>query len=152
NMGHIAGGQGRFLTGLPRTPAEGARFPGYLQEHAAARGAVRREPNPPPPDGAGAAYHGGESPQRSAGCSRALWRPSSQKRNDDCTQRQARMQRARVWLEGLQAPSRRPFRTYGKAHRAGMEVLQREGAERWLRIRVETDVEETFRQVGPGWP
>jgi hypothetical protein len=31
-------------------------------------------------------------------------------------------------------------------------VLQREGAERWLRVRVAAAVEETFHQVGPGRP
>jgi hypothetical protein len=31
-------------------------------------------------------------------------------------------------------------------------MLQREGAERWLCVRVEADVEESFRQVGPGRP
>jgi hypothetical protein len=33
-----------------------------------------------------------------------------------------------------------------------VEVLQREGAERWRRVRVEAAVEETFPQVGPGRP
>src|SRR5262249_56675379 len=83
---------------------------------------------------------------------RVFWYRSSQKRDEDCAQRQARLERARAWLVGLQAPGRRPFRTYGQAHEAGTEVLQREGADRWLRVRVEADVVETFRQVGPGRP
>jgi hypothetical protein len=62
------------------------------------------------------------------------------------------MERARAWLEGLQAPGRRPFRSYSQAVQAGQEVLQREGAERWLRVRVAAAVAEDFRQVGPGRP
>jgi hypothetical protein len=62
------------------------------------------------------------------------------------------MDRARAWLEGMQAPGRRPFRAHGQACRAGVEALQREGAERWLRVRIEAAVEETFRQVGTGRP
>ena len=62
------------------------------------------------------------------------------------------MERARAWLEGLQAPGRRPIRAYAQALQAGQEVLRREGAERWLRVPVEAEVEETFRQVGPGRP
>src|SRR5262249_16139171 len=77
---------------------------------------------------------------------------SSQKRDEDCGQRQARMERARAALEGSQAPGRRPTRAYAEALRAGQEVLRRERAERWLRVRVETEVEEDFRQVGPGRP
>jgi hypothetical protein len=62
------------------------------------------------------------------------------------------MERARAWLESVQAPGRRPIRAYAQALQAGQEVLRREGAERWLRVRVEAEVEETFRQVGPGRP
>jgi hypothetical protein len=152
NLGHIAGRQGRFLTVLPRTRAEDAWFRGYLQEYAPAWREVHREPNPRRRDGPDVVYDGVESPQRSAESYRVLWYRSSQKRDEDCTQRQARLERARAWLAGLQEPGRRPFRTYGQAHEAGTSVLQREGADRWLRVRVEADVVETFRQVGPGRP
>jgi hypothetical protein len=152
NLGHIAGRQGRFLTVLPRTRAEDAWFRGYLQGHVPAWREVRREPNPRRRDGPDVVYDGVESPQRSAEGYRVLWYRSSQKRDEDCAQRQARLERARAWLVGLQAPGRRPFRTYGQAQEAGTQVLLREGADRWLRIRVEADVVETFRQVGPGRP
>jgi transposase len=152
NMSHIAGRQGRFLTVLPRTRAENNWFRDSLQGHAPAWREVCREPNPRRRDGPDVVYDGVESPQRSAEGYRVLWYRSSQKRDEDCAQRQARMERARAWLEGLRAPGRRPFRTYSQAHRAGLEVLQREGAERWLRVRVEAEVEETFLQIGPGRP
>jgi transposase len=152
NLGHIAGRQGRFLTVLPRTRAEDGWFRGYLQEHALAWREVHREPNPRRRDGPDIVYDGVESPQRSAEGYRVLWYRSSQKRDEDCAQRQTRLERARAWLEGLQAPRRRSFSTYGQAHRAGVDVLEREGAERWLRVRVEVEVVESFRQVGPGRP
>jgi hypothetical protein len=59
-----------------------------------------------------------------------LWYRSSQKREDDAAARQGRLERARAWLDGLQAPGRRPFRRYGQAYQAGVAVLQREGAQR----------------------
>lgn len=152
NMSHIAGRQGRFLTVLPRTRAEEDWFRGYLPQHPPAWREVRREPNPRRQDGPEVVYDGVESPQRSAEGYRILWYRSSQKREEDAAQRQARMERSRAWLEGLQAPGRRPFRGYGQAYRTGQEVLQREGAERWLRVRVAADVEEEFHQVGPGRP
>jgi transposase len=152
NMGHIAGRRGRFLTVLPRTRAEDGWFRGCLQERAPAWREVRREPNPRRRDGPDIVYDGVESPQRTSEGYRVLWYRSSQKRDEDCAQRQARMERARSSLEALQAPGRRPIRAYAQALRAGQEMLQREGAERWLRVRVEADVEETFRQIGPGRP
>jgi transposase len=152
NLSHIAGHQGRFLTVLPRTRTEDGWFRGYLQQHTPGWREVRREPNPRRQDGPDVVYDGVESPQRSAEGYRILWYRSSQKRDEDCAQRQARMERARAWLEGLHAPGRRPFRSYSQANQAGQEVLQRVGAERWLRVRVAAAVAEDFRQVGPGRP
>jgi hypothetical protein len=152
NMSHIAGRGGRFLTVLPRTRAENDWFRGYLQVQAPAWREVRREPNPRRQTGPDIVYDGVESPQRTAEGYRVLWYRSSQKREEDCAQRRARMERARAWLEGSQAAGRRPIRAYAPALQAGREVLQREGAERWLRVRIEADVEESFHQVGPGRP
>ena len=152
NMGHIAGRRGRFLTVLPRTRSEDGWFRGYLQEHTPAWREVRREPNPRRRDGPDIVYDGVESPQRTSEGYRVLWYRSSQKRDEDGVHRQSRMQRARAALEGMQAPGRRPFRTYIQALRAGQEVLQREGAERWLRVRIDVEIEEDFYQLGPGRP
>jgi transposase len=152
NMGHIARRKGRFLTVLPRTRAEDGWFRGYLQEQAPAWREVRREPNPRRQAGPDIVYDGVEAPQRTSEGYRVLWYRSSQKRDEDGAQRQARMERARAWLERLQAPGRRPIRAYAQALRTGQEVLQREGAERWLRVRVEAEIEEDFRQVSPGRP
>jgi hypothetical protein len=55
-------------------------------------------------------------------------------------------------VAGLQAPGRRPFRSYGQAHQAGVEAIAREEAQRWLRVRIEVEVAEVFRQVSPGRP
>jgi len=152
NMSHIADRHGRFLTVLPRSRAEDSWFRGYLAAHEVAWQEVRREPNPRRPEGPAIVYDGVESPQRSQEGYRVLWVRSSQKREEDQAQRQARMARARAGLEGLQAPGRRPFRTYGKALRAGQAVLEREQASRWLRVRVEAEVEEEYRQTRPGRP
>jgi transposase len=152
NMAHIAGRGGRFLTVLPRTRAEDGWFRGYMQEQTPAWREVRREPNPRRQARPDIVYDGVEAPERTSEGYRVLWYRSSQKRDEDCAQRQARMERARAALEALQAPGRRPVRAYAEALRAGQEVLQREGAGRWLRVRVETVVEENFRQIGPGRP
>jgi hypothetical protein len=152
NMSHIADRQGRFLTVLPGSRAEDGWFRGYLQEHELGWQEVRREPNPRRRSDPDVVYDGVESPQRSQEGYRVLWYRSSQKRDEDRAQRQARLTRARAWLEGLQAPGRRPFRTYGKAYRAGQAVLEREQAGRWLRARVEAEVQEEYRQTRRGRP
>lgn len=151
-MNHIADRRGRFLTVLPRSRAEDGWFRGYLAGHELGWEEVRREPNPRRQDGPDIVYDGVESPQRSQEGYRVLWYRSSQKRDEDRAQRQARMARVRAWLEGLQAPGRRPFRSYAKALRAGQAVLEREQASRWLRVCVEAEVAEEYRQVRPGRP
>jgi transposase len=152
NMGHIADRQGRFLTVLPGSRAEDGWFRGHLQGHELDWREVRREPNPRRQGDPDVVYDGVESPQRSQEGYRVLWYRSSQKRDEDRAQRQARLTRARAWLEGLQAPGRRPFRSYGKAYHAGQAVLEREQACRWLRVRVEAEVQEEYRQTRPGRP
>jgi transposase len=152
NMGHIADRQGRFLTVLPGSRAEDGWFRGHLQGHELDWREVRREPNPRRQSDPDVVYDGVESPQRSQEGYRVLWYRSSQKRDEDRAQRQARLTRARAWLEGLQAPGRRPFRSYGKAYHAGQAVLEREQAYRWLRVRVQAEVQEEYRQTRPGRP
>ena len=152
NMSHITARQGRFLTVLPRSRAETGWFRGYLSSHPLPWREVRRVPNPRRQDGPDVVYDGVASPQRSAEGYRVLWYRSSQKRDEDCAQRPTRLERARARVEGLQAPGRRPLRSYGQAQRAGLEAVEREEAQRWLRVRVEEELEEVFRQVGPGRP
>src|SRR5262249_43142794 len=150
--GHIGGRGGRSLTVMPKTRAEGGWSRDSLQEHTPAWREVRREPNPRRQGRPDIVYDGVESPQRTSEGYRVLWYRSSRKRDEGCAQRPARMKRARASLEGLQAPGRRPIRAYAPALRAGQEVLQREGAERWLRVRIDAEIEEDFHQVGPGRP
>jgi len=152
NMSHIAERQGRFLTVLPGSRAEDGWFRGYVQKHELDWQEVRREPNPRRQSDPDIVYDGVESPERSQEGYRVLWYRSSQKRDEDRAQRQARLTRARAWLEGLQAPGRRPFRSYSKAYHTGLAVLEREQACRWLRVRVEGEVQEEYRQMRPGRP
>jgi hypothetical protein len=152
NMSHIATRQGRFLTVLPRTRAETGWFRGYLRTQTPAWQEVRREPNPRRSDGPPVVYEGVEGPQRSAEGYRVLWYRSSQKREEDCAHRQSCLERARARIAGMQAPGRRPLRNYRQACDAGAAAIEQEGAQRWLRVRVERVSEEIFRQVSPGRP
>jgi transposase len=94
-----------------------------------------------------------ESPQRSVEGYRVLWYRSSQKQEQDQQDRQRRLRRACARLEGLQAPGRRqPPRTPREARQAAERILAEEQVQTLLRIVIDHEVEETFRQVGPGRP
>src|SRR5262249_43168361 len=71
---------------------------------------------------------------------------------DGAVRRGSGSERGWAWLEGLQAPGRRPFRSYSKAYQTGQAILEREQACRWLRVRVEAEVQEEYRQTRPGRP
>jgi transposase len=153
NMSLIADGQGRFLTVMPRTRAEDGWFRDWLQGHELSWREVHREPNPRQRQGPAVVYHAVESPQRSAEGYRVLWYRSSQKEQQDRRARGERLQRAWASLEQLQAPGRRQqFRTREEAEAAGEGLLRQHQVERWLRAQVEEEVEEEYRQVGPGRP
>ena len=153
NLTYIAAQHGRFLTVMPRTRAEDGWFRDYLQSHPLQWQEVHREPNPRRRDGPDVVYHAVESPQRSSEGYRVLWYRSSQKEERDRQSRQQRLQRAHARLEGLQAPGRRrPFHTARQAREAAERILADEQVEHLLRIQVDREVAEEYRQVGPGRP
>ncbi len=152
NMSHIASRQGRFLTVMPRTRAEDGWFRDYLQTHPLEWREVHREPSPRRREGPDVVYQGVEGPRRSAGGYRVLWYRSSQKEGQDRQTRQQRLNRAQARLEGLQAPGRRVFRTPREAREAAGRIVADEQVERLLRVTIDREVEESYRQRGPGRP
>jgi transposase len=153
NMSHIVAGQGRFLTVMPRTRAEDGWFRDALPGQALAWREVHREPNPRRRDGPDVVYHGVEAPQRSAEGYRVLWYRSSQKEEQDRQTRQRRLERAHARLEGLQAAGRRHQPCMPReAREAAERILADEQVPRLLRVVVDREVAEEYRQVGPGRP
>jgi transposase len=153
NMSLIADRQGRFLTVMPRSRSEDAWFRDYLQSQEVAWREVHRQPNPRRRDGPDVVYHAAEGPRRSSEGYRVLWYRSSQKEGQDRQGRQERLRRARLRLEQLRPPGRgRFFTTQQQARAAGCRVLEQEQVGRWLRLHVEEEVQEGYRQLGPGRP
>jgi transposase len=151
NMSHIASAPGRFLTVMPRTRAEDSWFREHLQTNAVGWQEVHREPNPRRREGPDHVYEGVESPRRSVEGYRVLWYRSSQKAEQDRQGRQHRLDRAYARLDALQNRVR-PFTTREEAWAAGQRVLSEEQVGRWLRVEVRRQVEEEYKQVGPGRP
>lgn len=152
NMAFIAGKDGRFLTVMPASRAEDGWFKDYLQGHVVAWLEVHREPNPRNRQGPDVVYHGVESPQGSSEGYRVLWYRSSQKEEHDRKNRRERLDRAHARLQALQAPGRRAIRQATDAKQAAEGILQEERVQRWLRYRIEREVEEEYQQIGPGRP
>jgi transposase len=153
NMGFIVEHLGRFLTVMPQTRTEDGWFRAYIQDHEVAWQEVLRQPHPRRRDGPDVVYHGFESPQRSSEGYRVLWYHSSQKEEQDRRVRQERLARARSRLQKLQqGRGRGRFRTVTQARQAGQRIVEETGVESWLRLVIEEEVEEEYRQRGPGRP
>ncbi|HJT77505.1 MAG TPA: IS1634 family transposase [Gemmataceae bacterium] len=153
NMGLIADHRGRFLTVMPRARSEDAWFRDHLLGHEVAWREVHREPNPRRRDGPDVVYHGVESPRRSAEGYRVLWYRSPQKEEQDRQARAERLRRARLRLEQLRPVGRgHAFRSAAQARAAGQRVLEQEQVTRWLRLSIEEEVDEVYRQSRPGRP
>ena len=153
NMSYIAEKLGRFLTVMPRTRAEDGWFRDYVQTHAVAWQEVHRQPDPRRPDGPDIVYRAVESPRRSSEGYRVLWYHSTQKAEQDRQQRQQRLERAYARLEGLQAPGRRrQWRTRAEARTAALRIVAEEKVEGLVRLVVEREVTESYRQATPGRP
>ena len=153
NMGLIAGRRGRFLTVMPRTRAEDAWFRDYLQGHELDWREVHREANPRRHDGPDVVYHSVESPRRSSEGYRVLWYRSSQKQEQDRQARAERLRRASVRLGQLRPVGRGgEFTSEQQARSASQRVLEQEQVQRWLRLHIDEEVREEYRQAKPGRP
>jgi transposase len=150
-MSHIASRQGRFLTVMPKTRGEDAAFRQHAQDKAVDWREVHREANPRRRDGPDVVYQAVEAPRRSSEGYRVLWYKSSQKEEQDRQGRQQRLERAYARLQAL-AEGGRSYDSPAKALEAGGRVIQDEQVGRWLSAAYEVEVNEDYRQVGPGRP
>lgn len=149
NMEYIATRQGRFLTVMPRTRGEDNSFREYAQDNELDWQEVHREPHPRRQDGPDVVYDGVESPQRSSEGYRLLWYRSSQKAEQDRSNRQTRLERARAEVAGLRKGG---FTTREQAQLAGQRIVQEGQVQDWLHVKIDKEIQERYRQKGPGRP
>lgn len=153
NMSYIAERGGTFVTVLPRSRQEDDAFRTHVQQHPVDWQEVRREKNPRGEDKPDAVYEAFEAKERSAEGYRVVWYRSSVKRDLDAKRRKKRIGRARMRLENLEARTgAHRFRSVESARKAAAEVLQDEGAQRWLQVEVLEDIAENYKQTAPGRP
>ncbi len=106
NMRLIAKRQGRFLTVMPRTRAEHARFLAWVQENDVTWSEVVSKNNPRGKHKPPVVYRGLEDPHGSEEGYRILWYHSSQKQERDYQARMKKVHKTRKRLEKLRPPGR----------------------------------------------
>lgn len=153
NLDFIAQQGGTFITVLPRSRHEDDTFRQRVQEHGVAWQEVRRNPNPRGKDKPDQVYEAHEPKERTSEGYRLIWYRSSVKRSLDEKNRAKRISRAKMRIENLEnRTGSHRFRTVETAQKAALEVLQEEGAQRWLRVDVQETVVSDFKQATPGRP
>lgn len=155
NLRHIPARGGRFVTVLPRTHKEDAQFRARLRQNASA---VTWQPVYETTD------EQGKLRDRLSVCSqemvtsdgyRLLWFHSTRKAELDATRRNRQLQMSLSMLRDLQARLLGPrtrFRRRCKVEQAVTQILEQQEVTSLLLVRIEEQVDETFRQIGPGRP
>jgi transposase len=111
---------------------------------------VRREPDADP-DKPPRVWEGFAGAARSAEGYRVIWYRSSVKRAIDESRRTDRIARVKMRIENLeQRTGAHRFRTVESAQKAADQVLQDEGAQRWLKVQVVESAVTDFKQTTPG--
>lgn len=155
NLAHIATRGGRFVTVLPRTH----------QEDGAFRARLRQTPDSIPWKPLYEVHDEKEELRdrfsvcaeelTSADGYRLLWYHSTRKARTDTLARNRRLQRAWAELADLQARLKGPrtrFRQRAKVQEAVTRLLEDHGVAAWLRVTIEEQNQETYRQSRPGRP
>ena len=155
NLAHIATRGGRFVTVLPRTHKEDETFRARLRQRPEV---IVWEPLYEVLD------EEGQLRDRFTICAeemtsndgyRLLWYRSTRKAQTDALARNRRLQRAWVELADLQARLQGPrtrFRQRAKVEEAVARLLEDNGVAAWLRVTIEEQHQDAYRQARPGRP
>ncbi len=155
NLAHIATRGGRFVTVMPRTHKEDDVFRARLRQTPATivwkqlyevlddQGELRDR------------FSTCAEEQTSADGYRLLWYHSTRKAQLDTSARNRRLQRAWAELADLQARLTGPrtrYRQRAKVEEAVARLLGDNGVAAWLRVTIEEQSQESYRQTRPGRP
>jgi transposase len=153
NMAYLHQHGGRFLSVLPRTRSEDARF-----RESLLKGQVTKRPidDKADEDGEIVDHYSLCAPAMlSAEGYRLIWLHSTSEAEHDADDRYKRVARTTVRLSDLQqklAAPRTRYRQRAKVEEAVAEILQELGTAKWFTITIEEREVETFRQEGRGRP
>lgn len=153
NMGHLDRAGGRFITVLPRSRKEDARFRADLLGRPVDwqviwdRPPRRREGDPPE------RFEAVEAPEPTVEGYRLVWYRSSDKWRRDQRRRDHAIQAARQQIQRLQERvGRRHLKTEKQVRAAAEAVLDDTEARDWVRVDLIPRAQHVHRQAGPGRP
>jgi transposase len=155
NLAHIATRGGRFVTVLPRTHKEDEVFRGRLRQSPT--GVVWQPLYEvlDQDDQLLDRFSVSAEEMTSSDGYRLLWYHSTRKAQLDTLARNRRLQRAWAELADLQARLKGPrtrYRQRVKVEQAVARILEDTGVNAWLRVTIEEQGQETYRQTRPGRP
>lgn len=153
NMAYLHERGGRFITVLPRTRKEDARFKRRLLDQAPAwqlvweRAPLRRSTDPPE------RFEALEDPELSAEGYRIVWYRSSEKWRRDERTRDNAIHEARWALHRLgERVGRGKLKTREQVQQAVDQILDHTETRSWLSVQLLPRERHTYKQGGPGRP
>jgi transposase len=149
NMEFIDSEGGSFITVMPQTRAEDKKFKDWIQEHTPQWQEVIRRPDPKRKYAPQHVYWTFESPFTTIEGFRTIWVKSSQKEKKDADARTHAIDRTAQDLSDL---SQETFRSQEKLDVAINKIMAKHNAGRFFAYKIETLVEESFRQDRKGRP
>jgi len=153
NMAYLHQRQGRFVTVLPRTRREDAAFRDLLR-----RGQVAWQSLWTKTDDEGNVldrFSLSQQPAQTAEGYRLLWYHSQRKAEQDAVARSDRIARALKQLAAFRDKLRSPrsrYRQEAKVHEAVRQILETSGTGEWIRVEVQPQAMERYRQDRRGRP
>ncbi len=153
NMAHISGPGGRFITVLPRTRKEDARFKAWMMHNEVPWQLIWERPTRrrkhPPPD----RFEAVEDPEPSAEGHRIVWYRSSEKWKRDERARDNAIHTARQELHRLrELVGKRKLKTRNQVQAAVDEILDQTETRQWMKVELMPRARHTHKQMGPGRP
>ena len=144
---------GHFITVLPRTRKEDARFKQWILRHPVAweliweRAALRRKTDPPE------RFEAVEDPEPSAEGYRIVWYRSSEKWKRDQRAREEAIHTARSEIQRLrERVGSRSLKTREQVQATVDKILERTQTRPWVQVEILPRRRHTHKQVGPGRP
>lgn len=153
NMGFIAERGGRFLTVLPRTRKEDARFKRHLAAHPPEWALIWQRPPQRRQDDPPERFEAIEDAPPSAEGYRIVWYRSSEKWQRDERTRDNAIEQARFDLLRLdERVGRRNLKTHDEVQQAVNHILTERGVSAWVRVELVANEHHAYRQSRPGRP
>jgi transposase len=154
NMGYIDRHQGWFITVLPQTRKEDARFKKWILDNTGNWQVIWKRPHcrgakTVPPE----VFEALDAPEPSAEGYRIVWYRSSEKWKRDQQARDDAIQAARMALQRLsERVGKRFLKTRAQVQEAVAKILDDTYTHAWVKVEVAQRRRHTYKQAGPGRP